>query len=104
MELIVQHHVRLQILEVAHWYQNQRTGLGGDFIDAVEAALTSIVRTPLQFPVIYRDARRTIIKGFPFGIYFVIRNGIAVAFAVVHLHRNPKTWQKLVPPSRHRRT
>jgi toxin ParE1/3/4 len=104
MELIIQHRVRLQILEVARWYQNQRTGLGGDFADAVEASLASMARFPLQFPIIHRDARRAIIQGFPSGIYFVVRNGAAVAFAVVHWHRNPKIWQKLIPPSRHRRT
>ena len=37
------------------WYEENRLGLGDEFLLCIEATLTAIEANPLQFPIIYRE-------------------------------------------------
>lgn len=52
--------------EAAQWYENQRSGLGSEFLDAVRSALNSILENPEQFPVLYRNTRRALVRRLAF--------------------------------------
>lgn len=79
------------------WYEEQRIGLGGRFIESVEQSLQVIEQFPKAFPIIFRKkVRRYPIKGFPFIILFIIRTNYVDVLGVYHTHRNPKVWKKRV--------
>ena len=71
------------------WYEAQRSGLGGEFIDAVDAAVTHIVEFPDAHPIVYRDARRHLLRRFPYGIYFRTEGNGVVVVACLHAAREP---------------
>jgi plasmid stabilization system protein ParE len=80
--------------EAAQWYQHESPGLGPAFLEVVEHALGRIAENPLQFPVVHRDIRRALLRQFPYGVFFRIRPGAIRVLAIVHLSRDPSTWQK----------
>ena len=76
------------------WYETKQDLLGNDFIDAIESALIRIHSNPRIFSLIYKGIRRALVKRFPFGIYYFIKDDIINIFAVIHSSRNPKIWKK----------
>jgi len=49
------------------WYERQSSGLGDEFLAAVQSTLDAVREYPLRYPVIYREARRALIRRFPYG-------------------------------------
>jgi plasmid stabilization system protein ParE len=77
----------------AVWYESQRSHLGHEILDAAEELFTRISDNPLQFPVLYRNIRRTLLSRFPFGVFFRVQDQTVVVFAVMHASRNPNRWR-----------
>jgi hypothetical protein len=104
MKLITLHQVWPSLLASAEWYELERDGLGGEFVEAVDRVTDTIAEAPERYPVVYRDARRAQVERFPFGAFFVIRGDVVYVFSITHLHRNPRRWQRLIPPRPRRRS
>jgi plasmid stabilization system protein ParE len=81
------------LLEARAWYDNIRPELGERFALAVEATVETIAEHPMQFPVVYRNLRRTGVRRFPYGIFFEIQEHSIVIIACFHGRRNPRRWQ-----------
>lgn len=58
------------LADAAAWYEEQRQGLGHEFLDEVLTILSSIAEAPLMYPDVHRNTRRAIINRFPFSVYF----------------------------------
>lgn len=84
------------ISEAHAWCESQRVGLGGEFLDEVEASLQRIVNNPEHYPFVFRDARRVLVRRFPYAIYFRTRADEARIVAVIHQSRDPRLWQRRV--------
>ena len=54
----------------ASWYEQQREGLGHEFLDEAFSAFQLVAELPLTYPIVHRDTRRALMTRFPFGIYF----------------------------------
>jgi len=79
----------LQDFETAfHWYDEQRDGLGSEFARDVDIQAAALLRFPRAHPVVFQDARRTILKRFPFGVYYLIEEAQVVVLAVLHMKRD----------------
>ena len=71
--------------EAALWYETQSPGLGGDFLDEVEAAFTSLERDGLLHAMRFSDVRCLRLKRFKaYGVYYVIRDSEVWVLAVLH--------------------
>ena len=81
------------LADAAAWYEEQRQGLGHEFLDEVLTILSSIAETPLMYPDVHRNTRRAIINRFPFSVYFREENATIVIVAVMHGSRNPRRWK-----------
>lgn len=75
--------------EAAVWYENQRSGLGVEFVLEVDAAIERAAEFPYSYKPLYRDVRRVLLRRF----YFIFKDSIVDVFAVLHQHRDPSTWQ-----------
>ncbi|WP_157939485.1 type II toxin-antitoxin system RelE/ParE family toxin [Gracilimonas amylolytica] len=76
------------------WYETQDPGLGKEFARCVDVKITSVLRTPHQHQVIYKNVvRRAVVNRFPFSIYFVEQQDAISVFAILHQHRNPESWK-----------
>jgi plasmid stabilization system protein ParE len=92
--LVVRPEAELDALEAATWYDRERRGLGDEFLAELRVTLARIEDGPARFPVLHRDVRRAILRRFPFGVFFVLEAGRATAFAITHLRRHPRAWQR----------
>jgi len=81
------------LADAASWYEQQRTGLGHEFLDDVQSVLDRIGEDPLNFPIVHRSARRAVMNRFPFCIYFIAKQTETIVFAVIHGTRHPLRWK-----------
>ena len=81
-------------IETAYrWYEDEREGLGSEFLKAVDKIVKEIAENPERFPIIRRDIRRAILRRFPYSILYRIVAGHVVVIACFHGKRNPKVWR-----------
>lgn len=80
--------------EAAVWYEERRPGLGEEFINEMEQAVTSAAAAPLRCPTVLRDIRRTVARRFPYSVYFRTRGDALIVLAVFHGRRDPLIWQR----------
>ena len=71
------------------WYESQRIGLGEDFLLTLEDSYAKIARTPKAYQLIYQSVRRKLVRRFPYGVFFVLRDDKIIVIAVMHTKRNP---------------
>jgi plasmid stabilization system protein ParE len=71
------------------WYENQRRGLGLEFLDCVEASVATITQMPLLFAERHRPFRRALTRRFPFSIFYTIEQDTIVVHAIFDNRQNP---------------
>jgi toxin ParE1/3/4 len=74
--------------EVRDWYENQRSGLGDEFIVAAADALSRLETDPQRFPFYYRGFRRVLTERFPYRMFFRIEKDLVIVFRVLHVARD----------------
>lgn len=77
----------------ARWYDDQQTGLGSRFLDAVDKVFERIRIAPMQFPLVTTNGRRALLHTFPYAVYFRVTNETITVFAVLHHRRDPRIWR-----------
>ena len=82
------------IEEAAIWYEEQRQGLGQEFLDDVLSLCETVSENPAIYPVVHRRTRRALIRRFPFGVYFRIEDKQVIVVAVIHGSRHPRRWRQ----------
>jgi plasmid stabilization system protein ParE len=92
-ELVVRGRAKADIRRAAKWYEQQREGLGLDFVTEVDNAIRRIETNPEQFQVIHEDIRHAITRRFPYGVFYRIRKTRIVVSAVLHLERSDVPWR-----------
>ncbi|MED5374362.1 MAG: type II toxin-antitoxin system RelE/ParE family toxin [Myxococcota bacterium] len=83
-----------EYLHAVSWYEEQREGLGHEFIQAVESTLDFIEENPEMYPVIRGELRRALLRRFPFALLYRVREQDIIVAGVVHLRRNPTNWSR----------
>ena len=89
-----------EIGEAAGWYEDRLTGLGLEFLAAVERAFSLIAENPERFPVWKQGHafRRCLLKRFPYMVFYEIEEDRVVVWAVAHVRRKPGYWVSRRPP------
>jgi len=80
--------------EAYTWYESQRRGLGMEFLEEASQLTARIESTPLQFPIVYRDARRALMHRFPYAYFFRASEELTLVVTVADLRREPSHWQR----------
>jgi toxin ParE1/3/4 len=75
------------------WYEDQRPGLGGDFVAEVQQVLETIANHPERYSVADGDVREALVSRFPYCVYFRVKPDWIVVIAVFHTSRDPSLWQ-----------
>jgi toxin ParE1/3/4 len=70
------------------------SGLGAEFMAAVDARLQQVQAGPNQFPSARGLIRLAIVHRFPYGIFFVAHSEFINVIAVMHHARDPKHWRR----------
>jgi plasmid stabilization system protein ParE len=74
------------------WYERQRAGLGEEFLAALARAEDTARENPLAFRTIRRDARRAMLRRFPYQLIYRVFSDVVVVVACFHGRRSPKRW------------
>jgi hypothetical protein len=87
----------LEAAEAVIWYDDQRLGLGDDFLFELTQALDRIRRGPAELPRLesysgLHDVRRCLLKKFPYLVIFAYRPDDVAVIAVSHARRRPLYW------------
>jgi hypothetical protein len=87
--VVVEAEAKFELLDAAARYEGERSGLGGEFLDDVQAMLDRIEENPFQFQAMDAEIRRALSRRFPYFIYFKVSGDVARVNAVLHQHRGP---------------
>jgi plasmid stabilization system protein ParE len=78
------------------WYEQQRAGLGEEFVEVVDDLLARLAATPEMHQIVLRDVRRAKLRRFPYVVYYRVLPDRVEVLAVLHGRRNPGVWQSRV--------
>jgi plasmid stabilization system protein ParE len=77
------------------YYQSQRAGLGGEFVDEFRMAVQRILEHPNAWHMLDNIYRRCQLHRFPYGVIYRIHNspGSVLIVAIMHLSQRPQWWR-----------
>ncbi|MBN1362236.1 MAG: type II toxin-antitoxin system RelE/ParE family toxin [Sedimentisphaerales bacterium] len=78
--------------DAVEYYHRERPGLGHELLWEVFFAIDRIKQFPQAWQIFYEDARRRLIRRFPYGIVYICASDLILILAVAHLHREPDYW------------
>ena len=73
VELVIAPEAEWDVAEAYVWYEGRRAGLGEEFLSSVDACLQSIRRLPEMYPVVHEAYRRSLIRRFPYAVFYECR-------------------------------
>ena len=87
---------RQELLDAAHWYEDQEAGLGDRLVDASKAALARIDEWPeawpeWELPGLPSPVRHIRLTPFPYVAVYMLEPTLLV-IAFVHTKRRPGHW------------
>lgn len=86
------------LAEAIDWYSRIRPGLGDDLVLCVEQALDRILEHPEAFPAIMPEVRRTLVRRFPYGVFYRVRQHRIEVEALFPLRADPaRLWERFAP-------
>jgi plasmid stabilization system protein ParE len=88
---------REEIEDAFEWYGRQSATAPIRFLLALDEALANIREQPERFPVVTGSLRRTLLRRFPYAVYFKIYQRTISVVGVIHGHRHPRTWLRREP-------
>jgi plasmid stabilization system protein ParE len=94
VELVIAPEAELDIEQAYSWYEGRRAGLGEEFLTSVDACLESIRRRPEMYPVVHEDYRRSLIRRFPYAVFYEHSETTVTIYAVFHTSRDPDKWRQ----------
>ena len=84
----------IELHEAVEQYAQQKLGLDTEFMPCVDETISRIKRNPEMFPIALRNARKAMVKRFPYTIYYEIGDEEIMILAVFHAKRDPKHWKR----------
>lgn len=85
-----------EMAEAAAYDDSQQQGLASRFLEEVKRTIERILQYPKAWSPISKRTRRCRMNKFPFGVIYQMRGDVLLIVAVMHLHREPRTWKSRV--------
>jgi toxin ParE1/3/4 len=82
-----------ELIEAAYYYNSRRKGLGLDFLNAIQSALSLIATDPLRHASDRFGSRRYVMTRFPFAIHYLDFPEHVRVIAFAHTSRDPGYWR-----------
>lgn len=88
----VEYHPAVQdeLLGIRDYYDGESPGLGSDFVDEFERRISEVAAMPTRWMTVRGDIRRSLLKRFPYVVYFrVLADGVIRVTVIKHRRRHP---------------
>jgi plasmid stabilization system protein ParE len=95
--LVIAPEAELDIAEAYVWYERRRIGLGEEFLSSVDACMEGIRRHPEMYPLVHENYRRSLIRRFPYAVFYDYPESTVTLYAVFHTSRDPEKWRQRLP-------
>lgn len=95
--LVVAPEAELDIAEGYVWYESRRIGLGEEFLSSVDACMEGIRRQPEMYPLVHETYRRSLIRRFPYAVFYEYSGMTVTVYSVFHTSRDPEKWRQRLP-------
>ena len=82
----------LELNDAALYYERESPGLGTKFLDEIENYVAGIVTNPDAGQKVRRNVRRRILRKFPYGILYSVKDEGIRILAIMNLKRKPNYW------------
>jgi toxin ParE1/3/4 len=86
--VIVSPEAENDLKEIFSWYEDNRIGLGYDFLLQVDAGINFVKRNPESHPIEYKGTRKHLIKRFPYKIIYMVKKEEIIVLAILHGKRS----------------
>ena len=87
---------RLDLWRVVLRYEEQRRGLGFDFLLAFKSTIESMRLHPASRQVIAKATRRALLRRFPYFVLYIANKDEVLITALFHCRRDPLSWSNRV--------
>jgi len=81
-----------ELFEAKHFYDDERSGLGAEFLDIVAEALELLVAYPESSPIVRGKVRRKVLRRFPYNLLYRIDGQRLRILAVMNQKQKPSYW------------
>jgi toxin ParE1/3/4 len=81
-----------ELNDAALYYGNESIGLGVRFLDEIERCITAILQNPNAGKRVRGQVRRRILRTFPYGILYSVKDHGIRVLAIMNLKRRPMYW------------
>lgn len=85
-----------EVAEAIEYLEGERPGLGQHFYRSLESTLLFIEAFPNAAPAVYLNARRVVVRDFPYNVIYEPRGDLLLIIAVLHGARDPEKWRSRV--------
>ena len=86
--LVIRPRAETDLREARKWYENQRAGLGAEFLAEIDATIQALIRDPQRHPVYYRGFRRVVARRFPYKLFYRVEDDEIIVFRILHVRRD----------------
>lgn len=92
-ELVFQAEAETELLESIHRYEQEKPGLGDEFLAEVRTLAARLLDYPGSGSPVFRDVRRARVRRFAYQLIYRVRPDALIIVAVMHLRRKPGYWK-----------
>lgn len=94
LPVVYRHEAGRDLAGASGWYEEQRVGLGEEFLAAVDLTFDAIERFPEAFRRVHGEVRRANVSRFPYAVFYRIDPRHVLILAIVHTARDPTLWPR----------
>jgi plasmid stabilization system protein ParE len=88
----IQPRAEAEAADAAAWYDAEHPGLGLQYLLELDAAIERAAEDPLAYERVFLEARRVLLRRFPYSVYFIYVAGVVRVLAILHHRRHPSLW------------
>lgn len=93
LPVVVRAAARVDIQDGRDWFEQQRAGLGREFVTEVLKVLERIEAMPQMYGLVWQQVRATGVKRFGYVVYYRVLADRVDVLAVTHGGREASEWQ-----------
>jgi plasmid stabilization system protein ParE len=83
--------IEQELREIVGYYNEIADGLGEEFLEEFDRQMARIAGMPFRWTSVEKDVRRSLMRRFPYVIYFrIVNKGLLRVTVVKHQRRHPK--------------
>jgi len=88
--LYIQEEAEADMTDAWLWYEEQKRGLGDEFLTCINDVLNRIAKNPKLYPINYKKHRLAVVRRFPFHVVYKVYDREVIVYAIYHTSRHPE--------------